>query len=60
MRLLNEIMTRCDSKNKEEGSNFEQFEKLMTDIFEKSYKPEENNFGQNQKKKEEKPIEDLK
>ena len=53
-------MTRCDSKNKEEGSNFEQFEKLMTDIFEKSYKPEENNFGQNQKKKEEKPIEDLK
>jgi hypothetical protein len=39
MTLLNEIMARCDSKNKEKGSNFEQFEKKMTEIFEKSYEP---------------------
>ncbi len=39
MRLLNEIMTRCDEKNDVKGSNFEQFEKIMTEIFEKSYEP---------------------
>ena len=38
MRLLNEIMTRCDGKTQEdESSNFEKFDKLMTEIFEKSY-----------------------
>jgi hypothetical protein len=40
MRLLNEIMTRCDGdKEEEEFSNFKQFEELMTKFFENSYKP---------------------
>ena len=34
-------MTRCDGKTHEdERSNFEKFEKTMTEIFEKSYEEE--------------------
>ena len=55
MRLLNEIMTRCDensSSNDGQGlSNYKEFENLMAKTFEKSFDEEWMNSAANNNEK---------